>query len=80
MSDDNETRSTSVRWQYTNDVLAAGVLFAYVLLSALDGIWVVDLAALPTAWRLGLVGIALTAAAWTFGTAAVRAAAKLANR
>jgi len=71
----DETTSTALRWQYTNDVIAGGYLFAYLLLTALDGVWVVDLTALPTFWRVAAWTIALTAAAWTFGGAAVEAAA-----
>jgi len=74
--DAQDTTSTQVRWEYTNDVIAGGYLFSYILLSALDGYWVIDLSALPTYWRMTLVGIALIAAAWTFGGGAVRAASK----
>jgi len=74
--DAQDTTSTQVRWEYTNDVIAGGYLLAYILLTAVDGYWVINLSALPTGWRMATVGIALIATAWTFGGGAVRAASK----
>ena len=74
---DDTTRSTQTRWAYTNDAIALGYLAAFIVLSAIGSRGLIDLRTLPTFWRSALVLIALVAAAWTFGTAAVQAAAKL---
>jgi len=74
---DDTTRSTQTRWAYTNDAIAIGYLAAFLVLSAVGSRQIIDLRTLPAFWRTALVLIALVAAAWTFGTAAVQAAAKL---
>jgi hypothetical protein len=79
-ADVSETTSTSLRWQYTNDLLAGVIIGGYIALTVLDGWWIVDLAGLPTSWYIGYITIALVATAWAFGGAAVNAAATVLRR
>jgi hypothetical protein len=70
--DDGTTQSTATRWDYTNDVIAAGYLLAYVVLTAVAAYGYFDLSVLPVYWRTAAVTIALVAVVWTFGATAFR--------
>lgn len=70
---DGDTKSPSLRWRYTNDLIGSVYLLAFVAIVALNAYHYLSLAAVPAAVRATWLAIAGVIATWMFGTAAVKA-------
>lgn len=68
---DASTSSTSIRWKYTNDVLATFVVSAHIALLAASVRWGFEIP--RAAWQVFVFEVVI-AATWTFGPSTVEAA------
>ena len=72
-TDDDTTASAATRWEFTNDVVGAGYLVAFVVIVAGNAADLLGLAQVPIEVRAVWLTIAGVIATWMFGVAALKA-------